>query len=221
MNKISRFEDVSYGWEAGAPRKPRLLALSLGVTINGTHGSTSMEADPQAGQGMIRVWCDTWGGSKNDRDGCIRTRQVPVNAKRGLSLHAQRPQQSTPPSIGRVAKRTWFKEARAPHPPRPIFKHIILPPKALFDSTVIGSFVRLSYLQEWLLEAAGWSATHIHTHIYIYIYVQYIYICTMPFFALKCIPFAWPLLCKRKAVEIRNICLCAEAIESGFLSNTF
>ena len=72
--------------------------------------------------------------STNDRDGCIRTRQVPVNEKRGLSLHAQRPQQRTSPSIDRAAKQTWFNEARAPYPPRPIFKSIFF---AALNSTVL------------------------------------------------------------------------------------
>ena len=109
--------------------------------------------------------CDEWGGIDNDRDGCIRTRQVPVNEKRGLSLHAQRPQQrSTSPSIDRAAKQTWFNEARAPCPPRPIFKSIFL---AALNSTVVGSFVCLPYLRESLLEPAG-SLTTGHTPIQIY-----------------------------------------------------
>ena len=145
----------------------------------------------------------------NDRDGCIRTRQVPVNEKRGMSLHARRPQQRTPLSIARAAKRTWFNKARTAHLPRLIFKSIFL---AVFNSTIIGYFVCLLYLQESLLEPAGLSTTHTHTYIY--------NLCNSFFLALECILFAWPLLRKRKAVEIRNICLCVKAIHGYFLTNT-
>ena len=102
--------------------------------------------------GMNECWGNEWVVSANDRDGSIRTRQVPVKVKRGLSLHARRPQQRTPPSIDRAAKSTWFNEARGPHPPWPIFNSFFF---AVLNSNVIDSFLCLPYLRGSLLEPAG------------------------------------------------------------------
>ena len=121
--------------------------------------------------------------STNDGDGCIRTRQVPANEKHGLSLHARRPQQRTPP-IDRAAKRTWFNEARVPQPPRSISKPIFLlyrtqPVFRVFTLPTKVAFGTCRFVDH----------TIIHT-----------YTCTNSFWR--------PNFCKRKTDKIRsNICV--------------
>ena len=78
---------------------------------------------------------------------------------------------------------------------------------AVLNSTVIGSFVCLPYLQESLLETTGSLTTYLHK------YIQS--------------RFWRPDFCKRKTVGItktvgiRNRCLCAEAIHTCSLTSTY
>ena len=104
--------------------------------------------------------------STNDRDRSIRTRHVPVNAKRGLSLHARRPQQRTLPEHRSIHKTDVIQRSTcSPFPPRPIVKSIFKPFFAVLNSTVIDAFGCSSYLQESLLEPAGSLKHRIYTSI--------------------------------------------------------
>ena len=134
---------------------------------------------------MNECWGNEWVVSANDRDGSIRTRQVPVKVKRGLSLHARRPQQRTPPSIDRAAKSTWFNEARGPHPPWPIFNSFFFCCIELKCNRLFLVFTlptRVAFGTRWFVEHS------IRTPIPIL--------------------FWRPDICKRKIVEIRfDVCV--------------
>ena len=137
--------------------------------------------------------------STNDRDGCIRTRQVPVNEKRGLSLHARRPQQQTPPSIDRAANGRGSTKHVPPirrGPSSSLFFVVVM------NSSVIGSFVDLPYPRESHLEPAG-SLTimglYIHTPIQIV--------------------FGARMFAKGKPLKLDQMSGCGKAIYTCFLTN--
>ena len=93
--------------------------VHVGVTVGGVpvkyeHGSrpsTWTESDP--GERLVVYW---WYRELIETGGHYIERSSSVKPETRLSLHARRPQQRTPPSIDRAAKRTWFNEVRAPHP---------------------------------------------------------------------------------------------------------
>ena len=116
--------------------------------------------------GMNEWWCDECGNNNNGLDGCNTTIHVSANKRRGLSLHARRPQQRNRVAKKNVVQRsTCFPSAEA-HLCSCFFKSIFSPTKAVFNSTVIGPFVCLPY--EALLEPAGSLTKYIHTYIHIY-----------------------------------------------------
>ena len=98
-----------------APRKPR--PSSAFARCNGRRRSEQVRAwkqtpnldreDPSGVHWRCREFIET-AGHHNEKSSSERETR--------LYLHACRPQQCTPPSTDRAAKRTWFNEARAPHP---------------------------------------------------------------------------------------------------------
>ena len=97
--------------------RPRVR--SLGVTVGGApgkykHGSkppTWTEGDP--GERVVVYW---WYRELIETRGHQIEKSSSRELETRLFLHARRPQQCTPPRVDQATKRTWFNEARAPHP---------------------------------------------------------------------------------------------------------
>ena len=109
-----------FEWEAGARGKPRISSALAWCKDRRHSGEVrAWKQTPNLDKGWTRMnewWCDDCGNNNKDQDGCNRTIHVSANKRHELPLHARRPQQRD-----QAAKRTWFNEASASHPPRPIF----------------------------------------------------------------------------------------------------
>lgn len=93
MNETSRFKDGSLRMESlrsrGTTSFWRFRSVRKSTVLM---GSTSIEPDPQSGTRIILLGSDgvnECGCNNNDRSEYIRARQVSLNGKRGLSLHAR------------------------------------------------------------------------------------------------------------------------------------